>query len=231
MTNAALLYSHDLSAYRWGDFELVDFRPSIEAHLSTGKVKGEQSVSARAGLGSQYLFDSPFSLYFETNLLYETDQKFKDQRIGPELNVVPVLPVIGMGRTIGLIPDGEESAVTWRWRPSIGAALGVPIRQSDPTADDSAIERIYAKLRIDVGLDFVASGIGLDETTLFTEIEGYRVFAKHDPSKGNHGFIQTGLNLGFTENVSLEFGLKKGDTAPNLTHRVDQIYAALGIKF
>jgi hypothetical protein len=231
MTDAALLFSDDLSSHRWGHLELIDFTSSAEAHLSTGNVKGEKSVSARVGLESQYVLNVPFSLKGETNLVYETDQKFKDQRAGPELNLVPVAPLLGMGRTLSIIKGSEGPAISFRWRPSVGAALGIPIRQSAPNADDSSIERIYAKLRADLDCPVLADMLGLDGVYLFSEIEGYRVFAEEDPSRGNHGFLQVGMNLAFTDNVSLEAGLKRGETAPNFKERIDQIYVALGIKF
>jgi hypothetical protein len=225
--NAALIWTHHLRPIDDSStFELTGIRSSLDLHLGSDRTDDERGLTLRAGLTG---FVRPlFPWYFQINGLYESDQSFDDQRAGPELKFAPILPDIGVGRPVRLIPKSDLFYIGCQ--PWVGSAFGIPIRQSDKTADDDVITRFFATSRFELTSPPLDEILGASVTG-FLELKGYRVFAKDDPSDGRHGFIQTGLNVQFGSHVSIEAGYKKGENAPDFDTHVRKIYVSLGLSF
>lgn len=210
-------------------FRINGLASSIDAHIGSDPA-GERSVAIRAGATGFWHLDPPKGqphLYFQVNLLHESDQKFDEQTLGPEIKISPTLSSLMCGSTGVLIgPD----VLSFYWRPWFGVSANIPFRER-PGEDADTIYRFFATGRFVIQFPSASDELRLESISLFAELRGNLQASRGDLDDKSHGYVQTGILAALTPNASIEGGYKKGELPPRFSEVIRQWYVALAVSF
>jgi hypothetical protein len=164
-----------VSLAQWQSFRLgddwnmkIEPEPTFEAHVSTEKDAASDSLTARLPFRFILAPSDPTGKFFKSHVfclsaVYETDSDCDTRSIRLEPLYTPNIEVLAIGQRMKLF--GDRSAVSFRWRPYVGAEMGRVLDPGDAnTAGDSRdftnlVLRLYGEVwfgeRFVVTADFV----------------------------------------------------------------------------
>lgn len=211
-----------------------NIRLSVEGHLSEDRSNNEDALSFRVGV-VQDIEDIPGvdGLYLTYMVTHQSDIDFETRKLFFESEASPTITSLAIGSDWpGLDRNtGERPPVQFRWRPMAGFSLGHTFEAGRSSEDENLLLRIPASLRAQLKLNFLQDFLGIDTDDapaplLFAEPRMVILPIEGD----NHLFFNGGLDIPFSENLSVGFQYKNGEAAP-LFEDIQVYEAYMGVKF
>lgn len=229
---------------------------SIEAHISDAAKAPQNSIRLRLGPEVVWNFNDKeeglTGLWILAPVKYETDRHFDEQKITfePEIipnftlrlkqsNEEPGLKYITFGESFPILSSDLEQVrfptsrerrhgIWLMFMPSFGAQLG---KTMESAGDENEIARLTGRLQSRFYFYDIAHALTLTEVAFFTNYKAmYLGISENGAGVGYHNLLETGLEFGITDNLTLLLSYKRGEDSPTFVNG-ESFNIAVGLRF